>query len=348
MFSFIPVMMFLVAAIAVNTTAEEAGVQPPKLSESRDYAEYWEQQFYFETGSLLTSQFLITNLPISKHHGLMIASLKLPGEPAVVIKNGRSRDGWNFDGGIPQLTIFQHELKGRPPGYMLQLHNTTAEVDALFNPKLDPIVLVEEDNDMNLPTISLYAPDVRAFARWRPGPEIGGQGPDGDWLALGHGTGYALHVRQDVPLGRVLRRWIRVTPIDNNGPFTLILHHFATPSERTRTEAILVPRFGKPARLEGVGLEGLVAEGRLKINGSGFQGAITPEEELETFLIADQLNGFEKLVAGSLANISRYRWLASYELEGTLHGRPYSLAGTAILEEILVGEEKKNRRRRRR
>lgn len=348
MFRFIPATMFFVATVTASTTAEEAGIQPPNLSDSRDYAEYWEQQFYFETGSLLTSQFLITNLPISKHHGLMIASLKLPGEPAVIIKNGRRRDGWNFDGNIPQLTIFQHKLKGRPPGYMLQLYNTAAEVDALFNPKLDPIVLVGEDNDLGLPTISLYAPDVRAFARWRPGPEIGGPGPDGDWRSLGHGSGYALHVRQDVPLGRVLRRWVRVTPLDNGGPFTLILHHFETPSGRTRTEAILVPRFGNPTKLEGFALEGLIEAGRLEINGPGLQGTILPKEELETFLIADQLNGVEKLVAGSLANISRYRWLANYELEGMVEGQPYSLAGTAIVEEILVGKGTKNRRRRRR
>ncbi len=328
-----------------------ASAQPttiaPVLSDERDYAEYWEQQFYFETGALLTSQFLITNLPISKHHGLMIASLKLPGEPAVIIKNGRGRDGWTFSGDAPNLAIFQHELEGAHPGYKLRLHNTAAEVDVLFNAKHDLIELLPKDNELNLPEITLYAPIVRSFARWRAGPEIGGQGPGGEWQPLGHGKGYGLHVIQRVPLARTLRRWVRATPIESEGEFAPLIHHFETPSGATQTEVILIPRFGASEKLGNVAVR-LNGAGELVFDGRKASGTITTDIELETFLIKDQLSGVEKLVAGSLADISRFRRLAKYKMIVEVDNVTHLISGTALLEEILIGKERRNRRRIRR
>lgn len=340
------ISIFALFGIYVPASAQFDNITPI-LSDERDYAEYWEQQFYFETGALLTSQFLITNLPISKHHGLMIASLKLPDQPAVIIKNGRGREGWNIDSGNKKLSIFQHELEGRYPGYMLQLSNTAAEVDTLYNARLEPIELVAEDNELNLPHITLYAPWARSFARWRPGPEVGGQGPDGEWLPLGYGTGYGIHVVQNSPLARTLRRWVRVTPIQSEGAYAPIIHHFETPSGPTRTETILVPRFGKPIKLGGVVINSYEAQ-ILTLEGDGISGAVTVDKDIEAFLIADQLNGIEKLVAGSLADIERYRRLVSYSLEVQVDGITHLISGTALLEEILIGKERVNRRRIRR
>ena len=39
--------------------AQDQNVFKPKLSNSPDYNEYWEQQFLFENNELLTSQFLV-------------------------------------------------------------------------------------------------------------------------------------------------------------------------------------------------------------------------------------------------------------------------------------------------
>lgn len=348
MHALVAVSMLLFTVAATNPSKSQPVLSAPELSDARDYAEYWEQQFYFETGTLLTSQFLITNLPISKHHGLMVASLKRADEPAVIIKNGRGRDGWSYDSETPMLSIFQHDLEGRHPGYLLRLNNTAAEVDALFNASLDPIELVEKGNTLNLPEVTLYAPASQAFGRWRAGPEIGGLGPEGDWLSLGSGHGYALHVRQDRPLGQSLQRWVRITPTENKGAYSLILHHFETPEGQSKTETILVPRFGEPVSLTDTTLTDDDGKCGMIMHGDTLQARITRTRELETFLIADQLNGVEKLVAGSLADISRYRWLANYKLEGSVQDQPVSVSGTAILEEILIGKPRKNRRRLRR
>lgn len=338
--------VFASYCICTPASAQFAAIAPI-LSDERDYAEYWEQQFYFETGALLTSQFLITNLPISKHHGLMVASLKLPGEPAVIIKNGRGRDGWTFSNNEPKLAIFQHELEGRHPGYMLRLHNTAAEVDVLFSAKHELIELLPKENELNLPQITLYAPLVRSFARWRAGSEIGGQGPGGDWLSLGHGKGYGLHVIQRAPLARVLRRWVRIMPIESEGAFAPIIHHFETPSGAARTEVILMPRFGASAKLSDVAAR-LDGSGGLIFDGGIVAGTFTITSELEAFLIKDQLSGVERLVAGSLADISRYRRLSDYKMDVEVEGNRHSISGTALLEEILIGKERKNRRRIRR
>lgn len=348
MHALVAVSMLLSTVTGANPAGDRPVLNAPELSDAKDYAEYWEQQFYFETGALLTSQFLITNLPISKHHGLMVASLKRADEPAIIIKNGRGRDGWFFDNETPMLSIFQHDLKGRHPGYLMRLNNTAAEVDTLFNASLEPIELVHQDNPLSLPAITLYAPASQAFGRWRAGPEIGGPGSEGEWLPLGSGHGYALHVRQVVPLGKTLQRWTRLTPTESTGPFSIILHHFETPNGKTKTEAILVPRFGEPTRLLDASLEGQVGDADLIMSGETMQGTITRVREIETFQIADQLNAVEKLVAGSLADISRYRWLAEYRWEGTQNGQPVSASGTAILEEVLIEKPRKNRRRLRR
>ena len=109
-------------AYAVPQVAAAGPLVAPSLSDERDYSEYWEQQFLFDNNTLATSQFLIANLPFSKHHGMMVATLKEPDKDVVVIKNGRKRSGWAFEATEPKMTIFQHQLSGSSPDFNLQLH----------------------------------------------------------------------------------------------------------------------------------------------------------------------------------------------------------------------------------
>lgn len=338
----------LLAGGPAYAASEEQTLHAPALSSDRDYAEYWEQQFYFDTGALLTSQFMITNLPLSRHHGLMVASLKLPGAAPVIIKNGRKRDGWAYDSQSPHLSIFQHQLQGGHPGYLMRLHNTAAEADLLFNASARPIVLMAPDNPYGLPSVTLYAPGARGVARWRPGPEIGGPGQSGGWHSLGDGTGYGLHVVQDRPLGTVLRRWRRLVPLSADGIFSPTIHLFDSPGGGQLMEAVLLPRFGEPERLSQPS-KTQESEGSVwTLSGPRLNGTIELIEQLEAFEAADQLNAVEQLVAGSLANISRSRYRASYDLEiQTTDGTPLRLTGTALIEDIIIAEDRKKRRRRR-
>ncbi|MEX0298087.1 MAG: hypothetical protein AB3N28_03395, partial [Kordiimonas sp.] len=241
---FAPAAVFLLAAYSSSTIA--GTIEQPRLYDDSDYNEYWEQQFLFDNGTMVTSQFLIANFPFSKQHGLMVATLKKTGSDAVIVKNGRKRDGWNFDETEPRLSIFQHELSGNHPGYLVRLDNTAAEVDVLYTSKAEAIPLTLEGNPLGLPELSIYAPTARAEGRWRAGPEIGGAGEEGNWEELGTGGGYGLHVVQKNSLNSSIRRWQRFTALSGDGDYAPIIHAFETPKGKHQSTLVLLNKGGEP------------------------------------------------------------------------------------------------------
>jgi len=326
-------------------------ISAPALSENSDYSEYWEQQFLFNNNTLATSQFLIANLPFSKHHGMQVATLKQSGKDAVVIKNGRKRSGWSFSASEPMLTIFQHRLSGGTPDFSLQLHNTAAELDVSFAAPAGALPVVAAGNKLGLPQITLYAPTARAQARWRSGPEIGGPGPDGPWHEIGVGFGYGLHVVQQKVPNTVLSRWWRFTGAPSKAAVNPVLHAFETPKGKRYYALYLLAGDGTAIRFDvnefkaGDNGEWLL---KAKADGKTLVGSITLTDQLETFNLKDQLNAIEALAAGSMADVTRLRYAASYSFELAGNGTKTTLEGTALAEDIQMGEMKEKRRRKRR
>ncbi|NVJ99688.1 MAG: hypothetical protein HWE25_16175 [Alphaproteobacteria bacterium] len=331
------------------------GIVQPQLGDDSNYSEYWEQQFLFEDGTFATSQFLITNLPLSKHHGIQVGTLA--GQtvqafgPRIIVKNGRPRDGWAYDEEGAALNIFTHRLAGTHPGYLLQLKNTAAELDILFMASQEPIPLVEKDNKQGLPEITLYAPQVQSFGRWRAGPEIGGSGTDGTWQRMGYGGGYGLHVRQTRELHRSVSRWLRLTNIEGTrGSSVPLLHSFETPEGETRTILLLLSPFGAPLRFDKVVLDETDDGSAWRITARGAQstleGSFTLTSKLDRFRLQDHLSGVEQLVAGAAADIDRHQAVATYQFTLTTPAGSKDLSGKAILEDIKVGEGPKKRNRR--
>ena len=313
----------------------------PRLMDDGDYTEYWEQQFLFDGGSLVTGQFLITNLPLSKHHGLMIATLKPPGGAAIVIKNGRQRSGWRFDGGLPGLTVFQHRISGRHPDYLMRLHNTAAELDVSYTAGGRGLAVTRPGDGHDLPEVTLYAPTAAATARWRPGPEIGGAGPDGAWQDLGGGAGYGLHVVQKHSLNHTLRRWRRVTSVARTADHRPVLHDFITPDGDRHTVLLMLPPRGPALTFRSVEvLEDETSGSRYITARAGdmtVKGTITLTGTLEDFILKDLLNGVEKALAGPLADIVRHRHKATYSLTLAADGLDIHVGGTALAEDIVIG-----------
>ena len=344
--------LLLGTVFAVSQCAAAAPLEAPSLSNQSDYSEYWEQQFLFDNNTVATSQFLIANLPFSKHHGMMVATLKEPGKEAVIIKNGRKRSGWNFADEEPQLSIFQHQLSGSTPSFKLQLHNTAAELDVNFSAKDDAIALVAADNKLGLPTVTLYAPSATAQARWRDGPEIGGPGPDGAWREIGAGRGYGIHVVQTKAPNAMMKRWRRFTSINSNGSQEPLLHAFETPDGETHFALLLVSKAGAPSRFDVEDFS--FSEDGKSWHVKGYSGdrKLSGEMELggllETFNLKDQLNGLEKLAAGSMADVNRLRYTATYEFTITEGEQKTVLRGKALAEDIQMGKVKAKRRRTRR
>lgn len=347
---FAPAAVFLLTMTHAPLMADSIG--EPQLYDDSDYNEYWEQQFLFDNGTMVTSQFLIANFPFSKQHGLMVATLKKPGEDTVIVKNGRKRDGWNFDAAEPRLSIFQHELSGSYPGYFVRLNNTAAEVDVLFTSNEEAIPLISADNALGLPEMSLYAPIVRAEGRWRPGPEIGGAGIEGEWEKIGPGSGYGLHVVQRRNLNHSIRRWQRFSATSRAGGYAPILHAFETPNGEKKSVLLLLNGGDKPIRFDDIELtqntSGTAWDISTKVGDASLTGTLTMENSIEDFQLKDHLNHLEQLVAGSLADISRRRFSTSYDLTLSIGGNRTNISGKALAEDIILGKEKKKKRRSRR
>lgn len=345
------------AAILISTTATSAnqGIPAPALEDDSNYNEYWEHQFLFEDGSLATSQFLIANFPISKHHGLQMGTLEGPvtGDfgPRVIVKNGRSKSGWHYDADEPSLTIFQHKLSGQAPGYIVSLSNTAAEMEILFTTTEESIPVIAANNPYGLPEVTVYAPVARAFGRWRPGPEIGGAGPSGDWRTLGHGRGYALHVVQSQALEDSFHQWRRLTALSGSGGQLPILHEFATAQDGLHGVGVLVGGLANPRELTNLVITAEGDRWHVKANLPDGQlyGTVQLVSPFEDLIVADMLNGVEKLVAGSLSAIKRHKWRARYAFTINSAASSRQLKGEAIAEDILVGKPpaKRNRRLRR-
>lgn len=348
------IWMLLLVICLSGTVLADMGIKEPSLSDKRGYNEYWEHQFLFDDGTFATSQFLIVNFPLSKHHGLQIATLEGPAvsdrNGRIIVKNGRSRSGWDYDSTDAALSIFQHRLSGRSPGFLLELWNTAAEIDILFTSGDEAVTLVPQDNEMGLPAVSVYAPGSRSFGRWRPGPEIGGPGPEGAWRPLGHGNGYGLHVIDDRGADQSLRRWRRITALSGSGGLLPILHEFTTPSGDMHIVGVLSGGFGAPPRLDGLAITGDGSQLRVnsQTEGRKLSGTVTLTEPLEDLIVSDLLSGVEQLAAGSLATIKRYRHRARYDLTYETNGATQRLRGEALFETIEVGGKKKRNRRLRR
>jgi len=341
------VVGLLIQSSIVGILNADMAVSPQLLNDS-DYSEYWEQQFLFDDQTLVTSQFLIANLPFSKHHGMMVATLKQPEKKAIVIKNGRKRGGWAYDPMVPSLNIFQHTLKGVGPDFSMSLHNTAAELDVTFTTAAQGIAITSAGNKFGLPQITQYAPTAVASGRWRPGPEIGGVGPDGTWHDLGHSAGYGLHVVQKTS-PKNLRQWRRLIGTNSNNGYLPILHVFDAPDGGRHVVMILVSQSGETIAFQDTAFEsGALWAVKSHSNNTAIEGKITLNGQLELFNLKDQLSAIEQLAAGSMADVRRQRYTASYSLKYTKDNMDILINGNAIAEDIILGEAKPERRRRRR
>ena len=329
------------------------GITEPKLLAGQGYSEYWEQQFLFDNGTFATSQFLITNLPLSTHHGLMVATLKTPGEETIVLKNGRRKSGWQYaKGDEPQLSIFQHRLASADLGFLVRLDNTAAEMDLLYRADSPAISLISEKNNLGLPAVTLYAPTAQVFGRWRKGPELGGEGYDGEWSSLGFGRGYGIHVVQRQDINIKVRRWVRVSSVSDQNIYEPIIHFFETHKKEQYAVLVFVSDQGDHITFENIAFIAGSQDGQWFLTAHretmSVSGTIEFQQKLEVFELSKELTVIEKMVAGSTADIVRSRSIAHFSLVLDEEGTKTKLAGRALLEDIMFGKKKKKRRRTRR
>ena len=347
----VPVFLYLMGLFWLQCVPLQADDFTPTLSKGSGYNEYWEQQFLFDGDILLTSQFLITNIPLSRNHGIMLASIKEPNAPSLLIKNGRSRSGWSHNAEIPLLAIFQHELKGPFPNYQLTLDNTAAQAIVDFKTLANPIELMASDNPDNLPAITLYIPAAVATGKWRKGPANRAGDSYGDWHQLTNGSGYALHARQTAESSTSLSRWIRLNGLVQRANERVpILHQFHKRDGSKHTILLILKNGEIEARFEGVELKDSSSSDTLVIRAMDsewqIKGTIIKRKLLEEFNIEDHLNGVEKLVAGPTVKVERQRFVTSYNISIASEQGVELLSGDALMEDIILPQPKQSKRRR--
>ncbi|MCJ9429630.1 hypothetical protein [Kordiimonas marina] len=356
-------LMMLAAGASASAqlpTHELPGLKPPAarepvapiMSDKSHYSEYWEQIFLMDDGTLFTSQFTIANFPFSKHRGLMLSTLVWPDGKTVVIKNGRSRKGWDYDAVNHQLKIYQHTLKPTEDGYALHLHNTAAEARMDFQPMAEPLTFLKWEAGKSDYGVTYYAPEATAKVSWRPGPEIDGPGDDGPWMALGSGTGFGVHVIQTDSLENMFSSWMRALPLGKTDGDRPVFNWMVKPGGKAVAQLSLIDSKGQLITLTDVQFDadkdGNVWHVRAKGNGVALKGAYRLEKSVDTFALGDHLTAIEKMAAGTLAQLKRQRYQASYDFTLSRKGHKTALKGRALAEilKLDAGKETVSKKRR--
>jgi len=347
-------------ASAQVPTHELPGLKPPAarepvaplMSDKSHYSEYWEQIFLMDDGTLFTSQFTIANFPFSKHRGLMLSTIVWPDGKTVVIKNGRSRKGWDYDAVNHQLKIYQHTFKPTEDGYALHLHNTAAEARMDFMPVAAPLTFLKWADGKSDYGVTYYAPEAVGKVSWRPGPEIDGPGDDGPWMALGSGTGFGVHVIQTDSLENMFSSWMRAMPLGKPGEDRPVFNWMVKPDGKTVAQLVMLDGRGKPVTLTDVQFDqdedGKLWHVRAKGGGLEVKGAYRLEKPVDTFSLADHLTAIEKMAAGTLAQLKRQRYQASYDFTLSRNGHKTALKGKALAEILKLDADKKTVSKKRR
>ncbi|WP_417319428.1 hypothetical protein [Emcibacter sp.] len=307
--------------------------QAPALKDDKHYKEYWEQYFVFEDGSLLTTQFTILNLPFMTHRALMLATFTRPDGKRYIIKNGRSRDDWDYAPDHLNIQLnddIQHYIRRTADGYQLKLHNTTGELELDLKSPLPPLEALNGNNKYRkkgkIDAVT-YAPLFTATGRFRPGPESTGTEQDGPWEDLGTATGFGMRVYLEESLEEMMDSWLRIFSLENGDKSELILSSIELPDNKQDNKLFLRqggkviggfhdikvvikewaedPELGEyPTKLRLVALNGT----------SSLQGDIDLTRKLEHFRLNDHMSSIERMLARVYPSVTSYRYVADYNL----------------------------------
>jgi hypothetical protein len=329
----------------------------PVLLGAESYTEGWDQYFYFEDGSFLAVQFLISNYGPTDHRALVIGSL-LPadGGKSLVIKNGRGRKDWSFDERQLDLKVAHHRFSGTHPNYRLYLRNSRGEIE------LDVKALVESWRLGRIPDpestrfqyASYMVPMAQAQGRYRRGVDGDGDGDVGEWQMLRDGRGYAIRYLNNSSLSKVARKWIRVASIgnpDSASPIFYLVQRAGqeqssflaiTGGEGIRQQwktfpvTLIAPEHDGPNEAEDNDEHDRLLPDALQFQTAGtngsIEGKITMTRLLQRFDFVRELKPIERFFVQFLNTPVHYRYLAQYDM--TIQGNDgvQRLTGTALAE----------------
>jgi hypothetical protein len=339
-------------AVALDTEIEN---HRPVLLDAESYTEGWDQYYYFEDGTFLAVQFLISNYGPTDHRALVIGSLvPADGGKPLVIKNGRGRKDWSFDDRQLDLKVAHHRFSGTYPHYRLYLRNSRGEVDLTLEARVESWQLghIPGPESGEFQYASYLMPMADARGRYRRGSESAGDA--GRWQMLRNGRGFAIRYLNNSSLYKVSRSWIRLASIDSQdssspvfylvqrlgdkrSSFLAIMSGGQIRQQWTRFPVTLItPDNDSPDEaeydIEDVRLPPDAIQFQIAGTGGTVEGKITMTRLLQRFDFVRELKPLERFFVQFLNTPLHYRYLARYDL--TYQGKDggQQLTGTALAE----------------
>lgn len=355
-FSFLTVLCTLGSA-----KSHEINDIRPLMSEEKNYTEYWEQYFYLNDGSLVTSQFLVANFPwpVGKDHGIMLGTLVTPEGELYVIKNGRNLGDWGFKENTLDMFLHTHRLNGSGNDLNVHLENTMAVVDLTLKSEIASFQHNSFSSEKGFIETSFYAPSLSGHGNWQLGEEAGFE-PSGPVHNADKVDGFGVHVLMTDKVDQLIKNWTRVvglgtgmrpflSAITRPDDFEDIIFKLFEGNETIDTFKNVKIKFENITKEKDVNYPK-----KLKISADGengkIEGEITFTKKMDHFNLTDHLNFFEKSFAKSNPRVTNFRYIADYNLVYKTSEGEKILNGKAISEYTDIqaaGSAKKKRRRRR-
>ncbi len=331
----------------------------PLLLEDSDYTEYWEQYFYLDDGSLVTSQFLVANFPwpVGDDHGIMLGTLVTPDGKLYVIKNGRDFGEWGFKEDALDLFIHTHRIKKKINGYSTHLENTMGIVDLELSAPLPNFDHKRFNSENGFIEASFYAPLLQGHGNWQLGPEAGFD-PAGPVHNTDFASGFGVHVIMNDKVDMLIDNWVRVVGVSKEGskPFLSAIDR----PDGTKDIIFKIIDNNIIDEFTDIKIEydGITQEKdatypkQIKISAKGKNGTISGTikygKKFSHFNLTEHLNFFEKSFAKSNPTVTNFRYLADYELVYKTSEGEEILKGKALSEYMDIQPAKKAPARKRR
>lgn len=332
----------------------------PMMLEDKNYTEYWEQYFYLDDGSLVTSQFLVANFPwpVGKKHGIMLGSLITPDGELYVIKNGRKLGKWGFQEDSLDMFIHSHKLKGSAEDLNIRLENTMAIVDLKLKSLQNTLNHKSFSSKDGYIETSFYAPSLTGDGSWQLGKEAGFK-PLGPVHNIKHATGFGVHVLMTDKVDKLISNWTRVMGISKEGEKPFL-------SSITRPDGskdIILKLFNGSQIVDNftdikIEFQDMTEENKIeypksiKISAKGqkgtLNGTVNFTRKMDHFNLTEHLNFFEKTFARSSPSVTNFRYIGDYNLIYKTPDGEKILTGKALSEYTDISAQKKAPKKRRR
>ena len=332
----------------------------PLLLEEKNYTEYWEQYFYLDDGSLVTSQYLVANFPwpVGKDHGIMLGTLVTPDGKQYVIKNGRKFGKWGYKEDSLDLFIHTHRLTGDGNKFTVHLENTMATANLELTSNIEPFNHESYSSNDGFIETSFYAPSLNGNGNWQLGPEAGFD-PPGPIHKVTKAEGFGVHVLMTDKVDKLIQNWTRVIGIgtseekpflsaiirpDGTEDFILKLITDNSVSDQFSNVKIKYKDMKKDNNVEypkEIELSATSDKGTIS-------GSIKFNKKFSHFNLKEELNFFERSFAKSSPSVINFRYSADYELVYKTQAGEKILSGKALGEYTDISAAKKAPTKRRR